>query len=222
MEDFFGTAIFIIFLAISLFGRMNRAAKQRDRRAELEEEDADDAPRAERPTWPGPVAGPGVPGLPKPEWPQAPTARRQGAGPVRRAPSPSAQPRPEEAGARGAMPQEAGPEEAGKGWGQLERAGEEGARTDWFGTEGVRTEGSRTEGPTGTMDDVVARFAAESNRFMSTRFETELANPDRLEVEPSPSVATTRVLLRLPRARWAQAVALSEVLGKPVSMRRRK
>lgn len=141
---------------------------------------------------------------------------------MRRAPLPSAQPRPEEAGARGAMPQEAGPEEARKGWGQLERAGEEGARTDWFGTEGVRTEGSRTEGPTGTMDDVVARFAAESNRFMSTRFETELANPDRLEVEPSPSVATTRVLLRLPRARWAQAVALSEVLGKPVSMRRRK
>lgn len=199
MEDFFGTAIFIIFLAISLFGRMNRAAQQRKGRPVLDDEDDDDTPRAERPTWPGPVAGPGVPGLPKPEWPQAPTARRQGAGPVRRASLPSTQGRPEEAGAR-----------------------EEGVRTDGFGPEGVRTEGVATEGPAGTMADVVARFAAEADRFVTTRFETELAGPDRLEVEPSPSTEVARNQLRLPRARWAQAVALSEVLGKPVSMRRRK
>lgn len=87
--------------------------------------------------------------------------------------------------------------------------------------EGVRSEGIGGEGPTGSFADVVARFAAESDRFQNTRFETELAGLDRLEAEVSPS-ADDRVKLRLPRSQWARAMVLAEVLGRPLALRRRK
>lgn len=151
------------------------------------------------PKWPGPVAGPGVP-----QWPQRqpqtppPWPPQQQPPPV-----PQAQQPPQEPQRIHRWPTE---QPSSEGYGSIEGGS----------MEGTSSEG----GGLGSFKAERARFQSESEQFRRGRPETALHHPR--SGEPVEQNAEVNPLLQVLASKegLAQAVLVSEVLGKPRALRR--
>lgn len=191
MEDFFGLVVFIIFLVISVGGRL---ARQGSRGAG----GRPGPPRRERPNWPGPVAGPGLPGYPKPDWPQAPDQTADRPAPVRAA-SPPPAPAPARTPAQSGTLTSANPT-----WGSM----------GGTSMEGVSVEGA---GMAPTTSEEATRFAAQSERFRTTKIVGLELTPSQ---EATVTQTDQALGLRVNTGQLVQSVVMAEVLGRPLALRR--
>lgn len=162
-------------------------------------------PPANRPKWPGPVAGPGWPGQGQGQnspWPQRTPQGR---------PSPPPWPPQGQQPAQHSLP-------------EVQPMGEgismEGRRTEGYGSiEAARMEGTSSM-VTGGLAEEQARFRQESDQFRRNTPATALHRRQKEPVAAVPVAQVTPLVEALKRPEGlAQAVLVSEILGKPRALR---
>ncbi|MFZ5817690.1 MAG: hypothetical protein ACOY93_20745 [Bacillota bacterium] len=155
-----------------------------------------------RPRYPGPVAGDSIPPWPSPR-PQRPQQEPPRQAPP--APAPTAPSRRRPMGGEGVTQEGRAPSL-------------EGRQTEGYGSlEGRALEGVSSM-VTGTLAEERSRFRRETERFRRAGPESALRPP---EVEEAEAVAEANPLAQVLASKegLAQAVVLSEVLGKPRALR---
>ncbi|MFZ5826084.1 MAG: hypothetical protein ACOY94_17450 [Bacillota bacterium] len=181
MEDLIGLVIFLVFAGLSLLGRV---AKNKEQQGPQRQE------RHERPKWPGPVAGPGMPGQGQPPWPQPP-------------PRPQPKPQPQ------SQPQQPARQMSGEGVSVEGRSSMLGGSVE-----------GRSSMVTGTMTENRARFRDQTEQWLGARVETGLhgSSPAAEVVTYNQQVNPVAQALASKEG-LAQGVLLAEILGKPRALR---
>lgn len=208
----------IVAAAVGIFSLANKVAQRRQQGGAGPTQ----GPTQRPPQWPGPVAGP-KPGQ-GPTWAPSPGpgSRPQGSGPTW-APAPGprpgfGQPKPPEP-----QPKKEAPKTLVSG-DVFTRS----LDTEGYGTEGIGSEGLGAEGPGigEGVDDEVYRFSRESE-VMEKRgladLSDDLVRPDQGAYSLAPEAVGAADLQSTltDSAGLSRAVVLSEVLGKPKSLRGR-
>lgn len=210
MEDF----IWIIAAVVAgIFSLANKAAKR--------QQQGGAGPSQGAPQWPGPVAGP-KPGQ-GPTWGPQPGPQpgsKPGQGPTwapSPGPRPSAKPKPSD------QPKKETPKTLVSG-DVFSRSLE----TEGYGTEGIGSEGVGIEGPGigEGVEEEVYRFSRESESMekrVLADLSDSLVRPERgaYSLEPEERGAADLQSTLVDPAALSRAVILSEVLGKPKSLRGR-